>query len=146
MTRAPLKWNGFILALALLGVLACHDEVTAPDLTMDDFEGYLFLQPQLLILDVGHTGLFEATIRGHAPELESLLLELEWTSTNPDIVAVNGDGTVSGLAVGEAIIVARAPDGAEAKAHVIVRSADEPDGEGDDGGEGEKWKEIEPHH
>lgn len=111
---------------------------------MEDFEGYIFLQPQLMVLYVGQTGLFEATIRGHAPELEALLLELEWTSLNPQIVVVNSDGTVTGIAEGEAVIVARAPDGAEARARVTVRSPDRPDEKGDQGGEEEQGQKKKP--
>lgn len=135
MTHSKRRPTALILTLAFTGILACHDSATGPQPVTDDGEMSFVLEPALLALEVGQAGFFDVFLKGHAPEFEALLLELEWTSSEPGIAEIREGGAVRALAEGEAIITAIAPDGTRAKAMVKVLSAEDPGEERDKGRE-----------
>lgn len=100
--------NGTVTALATgtATITASYEDISATcNVTVTDEVGVkaVTVNPERATVNVGETVTLEATVEPADAEYE-----LTWSSSNPDIASVDNNGTVTGLAEGDAIITAEA--------------------------------------
>lgn len=100
--------NGTVTALAAgtaSVTAACGDIQATCNVTVTDEAGVktVTVSPEKATVTVGETVTLEATVEPADAEYE-----LTWYSSNPDVASVDNNGTVTGLAEGDAVITAEA--------------------------------------
>lgn len=75
-------------------------------------------------LQVGETLALAASV---TPNDRSTAATVRWSSSNPEVASVDGEGKVTALAVGEAVITASLPGGSTASCTLTVAAAPEPE-------------------
>jgi len=97
--------KNIFLFVILIGFSSCVGE----DIIEDEIDASLRINGSLVSLAVGDTYQYQATYLNNVGKEEEV--DLQWSSSNPDIVTINpSTGVATAIKIGEAIISVSTPD------------------------------------